>query len=162
MFELQDDENKRLDLQERQQGDDNSDGRVKVSSVILIAGGVAGGGLTVQEHLTCGDAGREALRNQMHQCTNVVNVQGKIEQPKDSMCVSEELYGDALASPSLGERAPSWWPRNCRAHLKTLVSFQVQRATVRPSFIAPGTSRAVMTQPSRMLSYHGRRIFFQA
>ena len=39
MFELQDDENGRLDLQERQQGDDNSNGRVEVSSAIHIAEG---------------------------------------------------------------------------------------------------------------------------
>ena len=40
MFELQDDENGRLDLQDRQQGDDNSDGRVEVSSAIHIAEGL--------------------------------------------------------------------------------------------------------------------------
>ena len=39
VFELQDDENGRLDLQDRQQGDDKSEGRVEVSSAIHIAEG---------------------------------------------------------------------------------------------------------------------------
>ena len=53
VFELQDDENGRLDLQDRQQGEDNSNGRVEVSSAIHIAEG-CGGRLTVQEFLTRG------------------------------------------------------------------------------------------------------------
>ena len=146
MFELQDDENEQLDLQDRQQGDDNSDGRVEVSSAILIAGGVAGGRLTVQEILKYGDAGRKALRNQLRQCTNVVNVPGGIEQPEDSKCASEELYGDALAFP---------WPV---APSMTTMPPPAKGLPV-VAFIDPGTSRAVMTEPSRMLSYHGGRIF---
>ena len=75
---------------------------------------VAGGRLTVQEFLTCGDAGRKALRNQLRQCTNVVNVQGGIEQPKTPSvlrrCADVPQACGTLDDhdASLGERAASW------------------------------------------------------
>ena len=128
LFELQDDENGQLNLQERQQGNDNKEGHVEVSSAILIDEGVAGDRLTVPE---VRDAERKALRNQLRQCTNV--------EPKDTTCASEEHYGDALAFPwpwSQGTEHREHEEQRCAVHHDVLRQHYLPHA-----FIDPGTSR---------------------